>query len=1670
MLRNTIAFILLFAFTLAWSPTLTQKLTAQDNAPTFNEGDSLCFIGNTLAERMQHDGWLETLLQAGQKKKLVIRNLGFSADELNLRLRSKDFGSPDQWLTRLEADVVFAFFGYNESFAGEAGLPAFEKNLEKFIKDTLARKYNGAAAPQLVLFSPIACEDLRQKTPRDSTDGLAASNPNLPDFAETNQRIQLYTEAMRKVAEANGVRFIDLFNPVQTAFKGSDQFTINGIHLNNKGNAMLAEVIYKSLFGKDASIGEPSTLMAVNKAVKDKNFHWFHRYRTTDGFSTYGGRADLKFTDGQTNREVVQRELEVLDFMTAEREKKVHAIIAGEEFTVDDTKAPPFIPVISNKPGDGPNGEHLFMSGEDAIKTMKLHEGMQVNLFASEEQFPELASPVQMSFDTAGRLWVAAWPTYPHWQPIVEEMNDKLLILSDTDGDGAADDMKVFADKLHNPTGFEFWGGGVLVAQVPDLLFLKDTDGDDVADVRIRLLHGIDSADTHHSANSFVIGPGGALYFQEGTFHHTQMETPWRKAVRVVNGGVYRFDPRTFKLDAYTSYGFANPHGHVFDDWGQDFVTDGTGNVNYYATPFTGQIEHPKKHRRYFPFFQQWVRPAGGTEILSSSHFPDELQGNYMIVNVIGFQGILNYTFQDDGSGFLGVEAPHILTSEDPNFRPVDIEMGPDGAIYILDWQNPIIGHMQHNLRDPNRDKVHGRVYRVSHKDRPLATPKNLTKLAIPELLDELKSTVARERYRSRIELSGRDSKDVLAQVATWVPTLDANDANHIHHLLEGLWITQQHNQVDEGLLARLLECDDYRARSAATRVLCYCRDQVADPLAALAARVNDAHPRVRLEAVRALSFLPSAESAEIALQALKHPTDKFIDYCLGETLRSMDSLVKRHVAAGKPFAEDNPAGLRFIMAGLGASELATMRRSKTVYEELLSRNGILHELRFEAAEGLAKANGTDANIELLTAIDRLDKSDLPNAQTVLADLTHVFLHGDGKGAHGGSPQTDFSKYRDQLDALATSAKRQVTRQVAFATLITAEKSVDRLWVDAMQSPARFSDLVSALALIDEPELKQQLAPRATELLKRLPIEMEQQIDANQTTLGRYIRIELPGDQRTLTLAEVEVYSAGRNIAPQGQATQSTTGHSAPATKAIDGNKSPVFSEGGQTHTVENRPNPWWQLDLGASEPIEEIVIWNRGDELHQRLDNFTIKVLDENSNVVFEQSKQAAPQPSARIELKGDPRGLVRRSAIKAAVHLVSGETSTFEAFAGFILRNESRREAVRGMARLPKRSWIESRVRPIVGDIISRVSGLPAAARTQSDVIDEISLGKKLASSLPGEESKQARTQLNDLGINVIVLRPVQHRMQYDQANFFVEAGKPFQLILDNTDIMPHNVVITQPGSYAKVGIAAELMATQPDAAARNYVPNLPEVIHASKMLQPSQLQRMDLTAPSKVGEYPYVCTYPGHWRRMYGIMHVVEDLDDAPVESLVPTVDAEVAMRPFVREWKMEELAADLASADTDRNFERGRALFTELSCAQCHKVGQADGGEVGPNLLDVQARFKEGTMDREGLLKSLVEPSETIEEKYRSWIILDLDGRTFTGVIAERTEESIRLLANPLDNGEPETIPLDDIEEEIESKISMMPQGLLNTCTKQEILDLLMYVEAAGKEDHPAFRKQ
>ena len=209
----------------------------------------------------------------------------------------------------------------------------------------------------------------------------------------------------------------------------------------------------------------------LRQAVLEKNVHWHNRYRATDGNDVWGGRSTLKFVDDQTNAEVLQHELKMWDVMTANRDRRIWAVADGGDLMIDDSNVPAPVEVISNVGGGSRSssaakeGNLDYVSGEAGIQHMAVREGFEVNLFADEERFPALVNPVQMQVDTKGRLWVAAWPTYPKWEPL-KEMNDSLLILPDDDGDGVADRAIEFA-RVHNPLGFEFWNGGVIVRPCP---------------------------------------------------------------------------------------------------------------------------------------------------------------------------------------------------------------------------------------------------------------------------------------------------------------------------------------------------------------------------------------------------------------------------------------------------------------------------------------------------------------------------------------------------------------------------------------------------------------------------------------------------------------------------------------------------------------------------------------------------------------------------------------------------------------------------------------------------------------------------------------------------------------------------------------------------------------------------------------------------------------------------------------------------------------------------------------------------------------------------------------------------------------------------------------------------------------------------------------------------
>jgi azurin/glucose/arabinose dehydrogenase len=1284
------------------------------------KGDHIAIVGSGLADRQQHHGWLESLIhKAYPDLGLTVRNLGFAADEVNVHPRSDEVPTTEYFLSMkpgtlatkagntdvvyhagadFHANVILAYWGFNESFKGEAGLADFKKALDEYLKKLAGADY-GKGKPRVVLLSPIAHENVK-----DPTD--------YPDGAANNKNLVLYTAAMGEVAKTTGVQFVDLFTASQAAYaQAAHPLTINGIHLSEEGDKVLAPVQFKSIFGKDAPTTTDPAVEKIRQAVLEKNVQWHHRYRTVDQFNIFGQRSRIKYKEkdapgeGVDNATILGQELAQRDVKTANRDKAVWAAAQGKAYIVKDDNLPPVQPTPPNRKEPVP-----YLGGEEALKTLTVPPGAKIEFIASEVEFPELINPVQMNFDTRGRLWVSAWPTYPETTPTTTNY-DKLIVFDIDPKNGKFTKCTTFADGLNCPTGFQLYKDGVLVMQSPDMWFMRDTDGDGKADWKERIVHGLDAADSHHETNSICYEPGGAVYFSDGVFHRTNVET-LNGPIRNVNGAIYRFEPRTSRFDRYVPYGFANPHGRVFDYWGNDIITDATGNASYFAPAFSGHLDsgaHPGMKQ----FWNRPSRPCPGTAILSSRHFPDDWQGEFLNTNVISFQGIYRAKVTEDGSGLKGETVPEHMLSADiaanPNFRPSGVAVAPDGSLYVMDWSQMLIGHLQHHLRDPNRDHQHGRIYRITFPGRPLLQPKKIAGEPIENLLELLKEQEDNVRQRAKIELDTHDTAKVIAAVQKWEKALDKKEATYEHNRLEALWVHQWHNVVNLDLLNAVLKSSEPRARAQAVRVLCYWRDRVPNAPALLKTAAEDESPRVRLEAVRAASFFSGKDvpaAFDVAYTSLKHDGDYYLDYCYGETLKQLRSI------GGDAILPTDPAVLAKMVEKMSDSDLSRAPGSERVYMARIERKTTDAGARDKAINELAKLHKTDRVSEIISVLGKLDAKGAGAGAQEIAKML------------GLTAPSDLVKARAGLTALAQTAKPGPVANAAWAALVIGDGKPDGVWANTPGRTHR-QGLIGSIALIPDPALRAKFQPLLATALG----------DAN---------------------------------------------FRADALKAL-----PLM---GAEHAKAN------------------------------------------------------------------------------------------FKTLVAALQSGDNRTTAARALMQLQRDSWDKSLAGPAAESVLTWAKTVPQNDRTKQDFIETVQTGSELASLLAPADATRIRKELRGLGVSVFVIKTVHEQMRYDTTRLVVEAGKPFEIIIENLDAMPHNLVIVDPGTRQSVAEAVQTRRPdQLDKQGRPYVPEKDKRVHeASKLVEPGQKDTIKWTAPNREGEYEYVCTFPGHWMIMWGRIVVTKDVD--------------------------------------------------------------------------------------------------------------------------------------------------------------------------------------------------
>ncbi len=891
------------------------------------EGDRVLLLGDTLLEREGTYGYLETRMQEQfPDRHFTVRNLAFSADtplgwsRCSFDPAAKGFERLKEQLDLVKPTVVFLGYGMAASLqeiTDRSGDPTlnpdpirygtepmsasrFKRELGQLMDAIVeGNKASGGSGVRFVLLSPIYHEDLRKQ------------KPGLPDPTEHNKLLVQYSKAIGELAQERNATFL---NMVQEMNVPAFTVTENGIHLSQMGYKYWAQVVAEDLQWVNTDGTTPDLSQAIRYAVVRKNDLFFHRWRPANSTYLFGFR---KHEQGQNAKEIPEFDplIEAAEAKIDELKKAIAQTNASGKpvpiapAPIPATKDPEPVPSL-------PKPEFL------------LDEGLQIELWAEN---PLLFKPTEMNWDPQGRLWVASSALYPMIAPGGEE-TDKIIIIDDPDHTGKAARSTVFADGLLLPTGvaptpLPTKAGmpqryGCFVGQSTELLYFEDTKGSGRADQRHVVLSGFGTEDTHHILHTLKWGPDGRLYMDQSIYIHTHTETPWG-VVRLNAGGVLAWDPRTEKLEVFDK-GLWNSWGHQFDEYGQSFQTDGAGSSGL-TWSFPGAVFSPSEGaRRTLQSISPGSYPKfAGLELIHSPHFPADWQGSAITCDFRAHR-IVRFGITDLAkgtpaqAGYTTKEMPDVVRTSDVAFRPIDVKLGPDGALYVADWSNPVINHGEVDFRDPRRDHTHGRIWRITKKDAPFVQWEDLTTKSTDALFSlfaqptgpknlwvrEQALRVLAMKPAAQIESASREFLRGTPDATRYWQLNQLRSSYYGLHLDAFIPLAQSINaqQVRESIAGMSGEQIAQTLRlliSQAATAEAVFRDRPekrdafrAQLLAMLEAYVEHPHPRVKLGAVRVLGAIPTAESATLVLNtAVKGDgSDPFLDFA---TWVSINDLAK---------------------------------------------------------------------------------------------------------------------------------------------------------------------------------------------------------------------------------------------------------------------------------------------------------------------------------------------------------------------------------------------------------------------------------------------------------------------------------------------------------------------------------------------------------------------------------------------------------------------------------------------------------------------------------------------------------------------------------------------------------------------------------------------------------
>jgi len=523
-------------------------------------------------------------------------------------------------------------------------------------------------------------------------------------------------------------------------------------------------------------------------------------------------------------------------------------------------------------------------------KCLHVPPGFEVELVASE---PAIHKPINLNFDAKGRLWVTESVEYPYQAPKDRTPRDAVKIIESTKNDGVFDKVRTFADELNIPIGVLPVKDGAIVYTIPNIVHLIDSDGKDKADKRetlygLQFQPGGSPRDTHGMTGSFTWGFDGWVYAHHGFSNTSTIKASDGSTITMNSGNTYRFRPDGSHVEQFT-WGQVNPFGLAFDPLGNLFSADchtkpimqllRGGYYDSFGKPHDGLGYVPEICGPY----------PDSTAVCGIAYYAaTEFPANYFDTAFIGdvvTNHIVNYRFENHGSTRKAVRLPDFLKSDDPWFRPVDIKLGPDGALYVADFYNRIIGHYEVPLNHPGRDRDRGRIWRIVYRgtdkdnpNKPVMPRTDWTTIGVDELVKDLAHPNLAVRTIATNQLVERGGKQGLAAVGQ-IMNPDSPAIQRIH----GLWALERMGGLSDGMLAAATQDKEPGVRAHAMRVLSERKELTAAQQQTLVAALKDVDGFVQRGAADALGRHPAAANLRPLLDACHAVKD---DSLLLHTLR----------------------------------------------------------------------------------------------------------------------------------------------------------------------------------------------------------------------------------------------------------------------------------------------------------------------------------------------------------------------------------------------------------------------------------------------------------------------------------------------------------------------------------------------------------------------------------------------------------------------------------------------------------------------------------------------------------------------------------------------------------------------------------------------------------------